>query len=205
MQKLRRQITNTAPLTEVNAKSEINRLRQQLTNTQTKLRQNVATKKKNLQQTDIAEHVEGAFKMAGDLQDQRNKVMQENQALRIRLKDAEKLHDNEDFERAKFMQGAAWQATKSLNENRELESKVNHLIHDFKDHERNLYIKGDSVGLQLFREKNHEIVLEEIQSAIKHSNENYKKMMEVATEHFTTSQTQVNTLGGAGSHIPYFA
>lgn len=192
-------------MSEVNAKSEINRLRQQLTNTQTKLRQNVASKKKNLQQTDIAEHVEGAFKMAGDLQDERNKVIQENQALRIRLKDAEKLHGDEDYERAKFMQGAAWQATKSLNENRELEAKVNHLIHEFKDHERNLFIKGDSAGLQLFREKNHEIVLEEIQATIKHSNENYKKMMEVATEHFTTSQTQVEILGGAGSRIPYFA
>lgn len=192
-------------MSEVNAKSEINRLRQQLTNTQTNLRQNVASKKKNLQQTDIAEHVEGAFKMAGDLQDERNKVIQENQALRIRLKDAEKLHGDEDYERAKFMQGAAWQATKSLNENRELEAKVNHLIHEFKDHERNLFIKGDSAGLQLFREKNHEIVLEEIQATIKHSNENYKKMMEVATEHFTTSQTQVEILGGAGSRIPYFA
>jgi hypothetical protein len=205
LQKLRRQITNTAPLSEVNAKSEITRLRQQLNDTQNKLRQNVVKKKKNILQTDIAEHVEGAFKIAGDLQDERNKVTQENQALRVRLKDAEKLYGNEDFERAKFMQGASWQATKSLNENRDLEAKVYNLTHEFKDHERNLYIKGDTVGLQLFREKNHEIVLEEIQSTIKQSNDNFKKMMEVATENYSTSQGQVNTLGGSGSHIPYFA
>ena len=124
LQKLRRQITNTAPLSEVNAKTEINRLRRQLTETQKKLRQNVVKKKKSVGQTDIAEHVESAFKLAGDYQDERNKVMLENKALKVRLQDSEKLHGSEDFERAKFMQGAAWQANKSLNENRELLSKI---------------------------------------------------------------------------------
>ena len=74
---------------------------------------------------------------------------------------------------------------------------------EFKDHERNLYLKNDAAALQLFREKNHEIVLEEIQEIVKEASQNFKKMMEVATEHFSTSQGQVDTLGGAGSYIPY--
>lgn len=203
VQKLRRQISSTAPLSEVNTKNEIQRLKTQLFDSQHKLRQNIVQKKKNLRQTDISEHVETAFKIAGDLQDERNKVLQENQILKVRLLDAEKLHQDQDFERAKFMQGAAWQATKSLDENNGLKSNVENLIADFKSHERNLYLKGDSVGLQLFRQKNHEIVLEEIQGAIVKSNGNFKKMMEVATECFSTSQERVNTLGGAGSKINY--
>lgn len=141
--------------------------------------------------------------MAGDLQDERNKVLQENKALKVRLQDAEQLHQSEDFERAKFMQGAAWQATKSWNETRELEEKIKGLVNEFKDHERNLYLKNDAAGLQLFREKNHEIVLEEILTSVQGTNENFKKMMETATDHFETSQTKVEVLGGAGSYIPY--
>lgn len=195
IQKLRRQITNTAPLSEVNTKNEIWRLKQQLNDSQKKLRQNIAQKNKNLRQTEITDHVEAAFKVAGDLQDERNKVIQENKILKVRLKDAEKLRDSEDYERAKFMQGAAWQATKSMNESKELEGKVDTLIADFKAHERNLYLKGDTAGLQLFRQKNHEIVLEEIQEVIKETGTNFKKMMEVATENFSTSQGQVDILG----------
>ena len=201
IQKLKRQIVSTAPLSEVNAKSEIQRLKTQLFDSQHKLRQNIVQKKKNLRQTEISDHVETAFKIAGDLQDERNKVLQENQILKVRLLDAEKLHKDQDFERAKFMQGAAWQATKSLNENIELKENVEVLIADFKSHERNLHLKGDSLGLQLFRQKNHEIVLEEIQDVINKSNENFKKMMEVANECYSTSQDKVNILGGTGSKI----
>lgn len=203
IQKLRRQITHTAPLAEVTARGEITRLKTQLADTHKKLRQNVILRKKNVQQAEITEHVETAFKIAGDLQDERNKVIQENKMLKVRLQDAEKLQDNEDYERAKFMQGAAWQATKSLNENKDLQEKVEALIAEFKEHERNLYLKGDTTGLQLFRQKNHEIVLEEIQSTVNDTNEKFKKMMEVATEHFSASQNQVDVLGGRGSFIPY--
>lgn len=150
---MRRQISTAAPLSEVNAQNEIFRLKQQLADAQHKLRQNVVQKKKNLRQTDVSDHVEAAFKIAGDLQDERNKVLQENKMLKVRLIDAEKLHNSEDFERAKFMQGAAWQAKKSLNENKELQSKIGNIIADFKAHERNLFLKGDSSGLQLFRQK----------------------------------------------------
>jgi hypothetical protein len=166
IQKLRRQIMNTAPLKEVKAMNEITRLRTQLADSQKKLRQSVAKKKKTLRQADITDHVGQAFKIAGDLQDERNKAIIENKMLKVRLKDAEQLQGDEDFERAKFMQGAAWQATKSLNENKNLQSKVRVLIDEFRTHERNLHLNGDKAGLQLFREKNHEIVLEEIENVI---------------------------------------
>ena len=188
---------------EVNARAEISRLRTQLADIQKKLRQNVAKKKKDLRQADVTDHVERAFKLAGDLQDERNKVVQENAALKVRLQDAEKLHQNEDYKRSKFMQGAAWQATKALQETKDLEAKIAKLVKEFKDHERNLYLKDDQIGLELFREKNQEIVLEEVLYAVQDSSKSFKKMMEDATGDFLTSHTQVDTLGGAGSHIPY--
>jgi len=224
VQKLRRQISNMGgtgsisvshsksgglrgngvlPLAEFNDKTQITRLKQQLSDTRAKLREAVILRKKNLREVDMTENVETAFKVAGDWQTERNRVIQENKMLKVRLQDAEKLHHNEDFERAKFMQGASWQATKSLNENRELLSKAESVIAEFKTHERNLHLKGDANGLQLFREKNHEIVLDELQEAMKESSMKLQKMMEVATEHYSVSQGQVDTLGGAGSYIPY--
>lgn len=199
--RLKRQILNTAPLKEVKARNQIARLKNQLADCQKNLRQTVAKKKKNLRETEITEHVEKAFKIAGDYQDERNKVVMENKMLKVRLQDAEQLHGDQDYERAKFMQGAAWQATKSLNENKDLQQKVKDIIEDFRVHERNLDTDGDVGGLQLFRHKNHEIVLEEIQDAIDKCNDNFTTMMETATDHFSTSQGRVDVLGGFGSKI----
>ncbi|CAI2362783.1 unnamed protein product [Moneuplotes crassus] len=201
LQKMKRQITHTEPLTEVNARSEISRLKYQLSDTQKKLRENVVLGKRNLREASITDEVEAAFKVAGCLQDERNRVVQENKALKTRIIDAEKLHMNEDFERSKFMQGAAWQATKSYHETHALEQKITDLVTDFKDHERNLYLKDDQIGLQLFREKNHQIVLEEINNSVKDTTNNFKKMMENATDHFDHSNKQVEVLGGKGSYI----
>ena len=145
--------------------------------------------------------MEAAFKVAGSLQDERNKAVQENKALKTRLNDAEKLHEDEDYERSKFMQGAAWQATKSWNETGALEQKISDLVADYKDHERNLYLQNDQIGLQLFKEKNHQIVLEEIEDSVKETSENFKKMMENATDHFDHSNHQVTIRGGKGSYI----
>ena len=175
--KLRRQIQQTAPLEEVKTKNEISRLKTQLAESQKKLRQAVVIKKKNLRETEVQEHVGKAFQIAGDLQDERNKIVLENKMLRTRLQDAEQLHGDQDFERAKFMQGAAWQATKALDQNKDLYQQVIDLIPEFKSHERSLSSNGNDAGLQLFRHKNHDIVLEEIQQAIEGCNTNLKSMM----------------------------
>lgn len=201
IEKLKRQILNTAPLQEVKARNEIARLKTQLADSQRKLREVVVKKKKQIRETDVSDHIEKAFRIAGDYQDERNKVIMENKMLKTRLKDAEQLQGDEDYERAKFMQGAAWQATKSLNENKALQQKVDDIVEEFRIHERNLQHKGDADGLNLFRQKNHEIVLEEIQQEIEKCNDNFQSMMEAATGNFGTSQSRVDALGGFNSKI----
>lgn len=121
---LRRQVAMTAPVKENNSKRQISRLKEQLKVAQKELRETVAKKVQDSNRPRQADHVELALKAAGGIQDGKRALVEENQILKSRVKEYEKIHKDEDFERAKFMEGASWMAKKGLSETDSLFSRL---------------------------------------------------------------------------------
>lgn len=142
---LRRQITHRAPVSEKDQAKTIERLRNQLKEAKRDLRNNVAKRKDDKNRPGVTDHIEDALKVAEGFQNDQRKLFEKNKLLSQRNQDLEKLVKNEEADRAKFMEGAAWMSRKAVADTIGTQKHLKSLMEDFSSKRRAAELSGRDV------------------------------------------------------------
>jgi hypothetical protein len=74
------------------------------------------------------EMIDHSLKVANSMQRQKRMLEEENEKLLQRIEELEKYRNSEDYERAKFMEGAVWMARKSVGESEKMCQRADELL-----------------------------------------------------------------------------
>lgn len=183
---LRRQMAMRVPFTEVQANKHIAKLRAEIKALQrdAKLAAKVPTKERQK-----IEVVDEALKMAGSLQRQNADFSERNAALVRRVQELEQVMAGGEYEKHKFMEGAAWISEKIAQELDTYGEQVNSLIAEYNARTEDKDLHGEIDAL--FVSTTQAWLLESIDQSYEKLSEKIKGISDSAKYHSETVSGKV--------------
>ena len=186
---LRRQMAMRVPFTEVQANKHIAKLKSDIKALQrdAKLTSKIPTKERQK-----IEVVDEALKMAGSLQRQNADFSERNTALMRRVQELEQVITGEEYEKQKFMEGAAWISEKIMQEIDRYGDLINSLIREYNARTEEKDINGE-IDI-LFVSTTQAWLLESIDQSFEKLNEKIKAMSDSTKYHSETAGEKVKSI-----------
>ncbi|CDW72654.1 UNKNOWN [Stylonychia lemnae] len=128
---LKRQLSHRTTFDEVHAKKNISRLKNKLHTVKTELSKTQAVKDKAKQQPVGIDLVDNTLQIITSMQQQRKLIEQENQDLKDKLKKFEMIRGNQDYDKAKYMEGAVWMGKRVTNEIEKVCTSIESIIAEY--------------------------------------------------------------------------
>ncbi|CDW83586.1 UNKNOWN [Stylonychia lemnae] len=173
---LRRQISFRQPYDQVMAENDIKRLKKEVKDQNQALRENVAVIKESseapLQGLVL---VDQTVKYTNQIQQERRQLQDENERLKKRIEDLERSQKDEDNEREKFYDGAAWLGKQVVEECEKGLSKVSQSLR--KEYQK----KIDDCGRDDFlKSRVHDWLIDSSERVVKDVRDNNRNLLENA-------------------------
>ena len=133
----------------VDANKRIARLRTDLKCTYNELKHNICAKERAKLIPNATGVVDESLKMASAMQVQKRALNDENERLRKKVEQLEGVVNTEDFERAKYMEGAAWMAKLLAEESEKYLATLEGLCNNYRTKKREKETKGEANQMYL--------------------------------------------------------
>ncbi|CAI2362644.1 unnamed protein product [Moneuplotes crassus] len=133
IEKLKRERNMKGQYDGVQAKKSLARTRAQLKKAEEKLRQYTEKLKKTKNLPSGMDVIDEALMIVAASQEEKRKLMEENDNLRNQVYELEEVKKNNDYEKTKFMEGANWMCTKVIKEKEKYDERDLELFKEF-DH-----------------------------------------------------------------------
>ena len=141
--KLRRSAASSKPYNVVDANRQIARLKTDLKCAYKEVKNNINAREKNAVIPAATGMVDRAIKRTTEIQLQRKIFSDENERLKRRINELEGVVNTEDFEKAKYMEGAAWMARLIAEETNKYAGAIEGLCNDYRMRKREKETKGE--------------------------------------------------------------
>eukprot|EP00347_Sterkiella_histriomuscorum_P000635 403375084 len=128
---LKRQLNHRTPFDELTAKKNISRLQKKLQNARIELGKTQSIKDKQKQMPIGVDLVDNTLQIITSMQQQRKVLEQENTDLKDRIKKLELIRGNQEYDKAKYMEGAVWMGKRVSNEIEKVCQSIESLIQEY--------------------------------------------------------------------------
>ena len=142
--KLRRSIASSKPYSAVDANKQISRLKTDLKSAYGEVKRNINSREQNKITPAATRIIDKVIKRTTEVQLQRKMFASENDKLKKRVNELEGVVDTEDFEKSKYVEGAAWMAKWMAGEANKYVEAIEGLCNDYRTRKREKEARGEA-------------------------------------------------------------
>eukprot|EP01022_Parablepharisma_sp_SALTPOND_P018457 TRINITY_DN3014_c0_g1_i1.p1 TRINITY_DN3014_c0_g1~~TRINITY_DN3014_c0_g1_i1.p1 ORF type:complete len:595 (+),score=92.45 TRINITY_DN3014_c0_g1_i1:2346-4130(+) len=201
---LRRQAAMRIPFDEVQANKHISRLKSDIRNFHKETKGAAKTAAKEKQKIEVLDET---LKVIGNLQRQNAELTEKNTTLLERVQELEQALTGEEYEKQKFMEGAAWMALKLHSEVERYGGQLNELINEYNKRTEEKDLKGEIDALfvsttQAWLLESVDYAYEKLSTKIKSAASSARYHSEMAGEKFkSVTETVKGDVKSKGSYM----